>query len=347
MIRDTSPPIKSLREVQVEMNRRILALLAGLTAATLIYVCSCDDNGNLTGGSNLNPFTDTTYIRDYAYVEGRIFDLGYDGDFEPLDSIRTIHVFKRPRRDSVQQVSALFFIDPNSGSTDYDSMRVEQIPAEQYEIWQIADRNLRYIYFDIPLRDALGIYMEIDRYNESGFVRRDIIGSVEQLPYRLKSLRASDVDYVPTHPTWQLMWRNCYRIPRGISVDDLRVRVRRGLSGREQSKSSLPHQMYNNTIQAPYLEILGLDQYKESGRKIPDGRLDERIMLFQPDWGLLIFPHRTPFDCDTTFVNANGVETVPLKVRTPTIYNYVSKSQQAGSSQYFIELATRLQQPPD
>jgi len=341
MIRDTTPPIKSLREVRVEMNRRILALLAGLTAATLIFVCSCDNNSNLTGGSDWRPFTDTTYIRDYAYVEGRIFDLGYDGDFGPLDSIRTIHVFQQPGRDSVPQVSALFFIDPNSGSTDYDSMRVEQIPAEQYEIWQIGDRNLRYIHFDTPLRDALGVYMEIDRYNESGFIRRDIIGSVDQLPYRLKYIRAMAVDYVPTHPTWQLMWRNCYRIPRGISVDDLRVRVRKGLADRELSKSSLPHQVNNNITQAPYLEIVGLDQYNDSGRKIPDGRLDERIMLFQPEWGLLIFPHRTPFDCDTTFVNANGVETVPLTARVSIIYNYVSISQKAGGSLYFIEIATR------
>ncbi len=252
------------------MNRWVLAFLGGLTTAALLSVCSCDDDGSSTGP--LNPFSDTTYFRDYAYVENRVFDLGYEGDFEPLDSIRAIYVFTQPRRDSLFHPAALMFTDPNSGSTDYDSMRVVLIPAEQYEVGQIADRNLDFIMFDSSHRDAIGVYMEIDRYNESGFVRRDTIGSVDLRVYRLKYIRAMTVDFHMHHPTWQLMWRNCYRIPRGISVNALTVKIRKGLPGQEQNDSSVSCQMIDSTVQTPYLQILGLDQYNYRDQRIADGR---------------------------------------------------------------------------
>jgi len=283
---------------------------------------------------------DATYIRDYAYIEGRIFDLGYEGDFGSLDTIRVIHVFEQPKRDSVEQLSSLFFIDPNAGSSDFDSMKVVQVSVDQFEVRHDAERNLHFIYFNTPRRDALGVYMEIDRYDENGFVRKDVIGSADQEPYRLKYIRALTVDYTPAHPTWKLMWRNCYRMPRGVTPEDIDIKVFKGLAGREGTSSSLDYQE-GGTKQSFYLEILGLDQYNRRGDKIPDNIVDDRPLLFEPEWGLLIFPHRTPFNTDTSYVNQSGGVSPRLGRRLANIYNFTSQSQKAEGSQYYIQVTTK------
>jgi len=284
---------------------------------------------------------DATYIRDYAYIEGRIFDLGYPGEFGPLDTIRVIHVYEQPKRDSgLVQLSGLFFVDPNVGSSSSDSMKIVKVSDDQFEVRHDVGRNLHFIYFNTPRRDALGVYMEIDRYDETGLIGSDIIGSVDQPPYRLKYLRALGVDYTPTHPTWKLMWRNCYRMPRGVTPEDIDIKVFKGLAGREGTTSSLDYQE-GGTKQNFYLEILGIDQYNRGGDKIPDNIVDDRPLLFEPEWGLLIFPHRTPFNTDTTYVNKSGGTSPRLESRLSNIYNYTSQSQKAQGSQYYIQITTK------
>ncbi len=82
-------------------------------------------------------------------------------------------------------------------------------------------------------------------------------------------------------------------MPRGVTPEDVDIKVFKGLAGREGTTSSLDYQE-GGSQQSFYLEILGIDQYTRGGDKIPDNIVDDRPLLFEPEWGLLIFPHRTP-----------------------------------------------------
>jgi len=281
-----------------------------------------------------------TYIRDYQYVEGRIFDLGYEGEFNPQDSVRSIHVFEHDKRDSIQSVVARLSMDPSVSTGSYDSLRVKEIDGTQYEIRHDARRNLHFIAFNSPRREALALYMEIDRYDDNGFIRRDTIGRMGGEPYDLRYLRALDVDYTPSHPTWSLMWRNCYRIPRGASAEDLNIKVLKALPGREGTSSALDYQAGGTSSRNFYLEILGLDQYNRLGDKTPDNIIDERSLIFEPEWGLVIFPNRTPFASDTVFVDKSGSQSAKLAKPVPTIYYYTSPSEKSEYSEYYIQVST-------
>jgi hypothetical protein len=143
------------------------------------------------------------------------------------------------------------------------------------------------------------------------------------------------------------MWRNTYSIPKGIAVSDLDMEIGRGLPGRENEATSLTYQEnVVGTNQGPYLEILGLDQYNSVDQKIPDGRLDDRVDVYRPEWGLIIFPHRTPFNTDTNFVDANGDQTALLRELVPEIYTSASENQKLAASQYFLRIIYYLYAEP-
>ena len=72
--------------------------------------------------------------------------------------------------------------------------------------------------------------------------------------------------------------------------------------------------------------------------KIPDGFLDKDTLILRPDWGLLIFPHRTPFASDTTFVDGNGNRTQELLEKTPGIYSYSTISEKLAANLYYLEV---------
>ena len=73
---------------------------------------------------------------------------------------------------------------------------------------------------------------------------------------------------------------------------------------------------------------------------LPDGMLDDRIEIFRSDLGLIVFPHRRPFDSDTTFTDAHGISTAPLRGRVPGIYEYDSQTEKFEQSRYYLQLAS-------
>jgi hypothetical protein len=89
------------------------------------------------------------------------------------------------------------------------------------------------------------------------------------------------------------------------------------------------------------VEILGLDQYNSADQKIPDGRIDDRPEIYRPDWGLLVFPNREPFNSTHTFIDAVGNETQPLSELVPDIYQQpIPHSALLDASRYFIRFVT-------
>jgi len=296
------------------------------------------------------------YIRDYAYVEGRIFDLGYPGEISPRDSVRNIIVYETETstRDlgSIRRTQLL--VDPEN-PTAYpfrdEELDMRQLQSDEYELLYGQD-TLKCpiaIVFHRQRRDrAVGVYMEIARWDDQNNqpegvdtigILRSGLGAIDTL----KFLRSGMDKYAPDHPTWQLMWRNCYRIDKGVRIEDIDLKVFKGLPKREGTSSSLDNQVFAGASEGQYLQILGLDQYNNNLRdtKIPDGLLDDLPEVFRPYWGLIIFPHREPFNTDTTFVDKNGSRTAPLRDSVSIIYNYLSPRERADHSEYFLQVSSK------
>ncbi|MBD3257303.1 cell surface protein SprA, partial [candidate division GN15 bacterium] len=192
-------------------------------------------------------------------------------------------------------------------------------------------------------RNAIGVYMEVLRYGAGGVVDTLIFGSVDQGDAdTLQFLRPSQAEYNPQHPTWDLMWRNAYRIPRTDNIADLEIKVYKGLPGTEGNESNLDYQLENERAGDRYIKILGLDQYNNNrlDSKQPDNKVDDLPEIFRPDWGLLIFPDRAPFASDTQFVDDAGNRTDTLVTKVPDIYDYTSSNTKIEASQYYLSVST-------
>jgi hypothetical protein len=296
------------------------------------------------------------YIRDYEYAERRIFDLGRKGiedgvnELELGDSVITLFMFETVSRSSTDISGNLtnFYVNPNAPDSfivenqlNSGIHRVEQIPNNEYEYYTIPTTNEHYIVFKSgrSRNNTLGYWMEVRKSNGTLVTFGDISGEV----YNLKLLaRASDQSN-PSQETWDLMWRNIYNIPRASVLEDLNLKVYKGLPGSESSSSSTEVQNFGGVI-STYVEILGLDQYTNDAlgdKKIPDKIIDNRQEIFRADWGLIIFPTRRPFDSDTTFTDDVGRVTPILSEKVSTIYDYNSYSEKLENSKYFVQMSTK------
>ncbi len=289
--------------------------------------------------------------RDYQYETNRVYDLGYPGEFGPYDRVSQLYVYE----EETNQTEADFRYgrllidpaDPGAYPTLIETPRMRQVPEDEYRWYDDRDRNLHYVVFNNRRNDgrARGIYLQVQRFSAANQATPDsisTIGSITGDTLVLKLIHGGrDGVYGPTHPAWDLMWRNIYQIPRGVTVDDIDVKVFKGLPGQEGRNTSLDYQL-NDAGQSEgyYLEILGLDQYNRTNANRPDNLLDERQAVFRPDWGLLILPSRTPFFSDTTFTNELGT-TAPLRERDSLLYYYTSTTQQAKASKYYIQYVSK------
>jgi len=299
------------------------------------------------------------YTRDYQYADNRIFDLGYPvaNDADPnrtelgrYDSVVTLFIYEFERdTKNLSAVDCILLIDPLNDTllVGKDSVRMDQLQeGTDYNFYNDIERDRHYVVFrSSRFQDyALGAYMVIKRFNtatETTPFRIDTVGDLSGVVKTLKALKPSSAKYTPDHKTWSLMWRNIYSIPRGLNIDDIDVKVLKGLTKTEGKSSNLDYQEKNNVSTGYYLSILGLDQVNNQGDSIPDNKLDESLEVYRSDWGLLIFPSRTPFDPDTNFTDKNGNTTEDLDVKVPHIYNYYSESEKTENSQYYIQISTQ------
>lgn len=283
------------------------------------------------------------YFRDYEYEINRIFDLGLPGELKIGDSIVSLLIYESistTQSDSSKPLANLWvnpfdtslFTDENVHHNN--SLRVNEIEPDQYEFYSQPDINRFYIYF-ISRRSSvphLGYYMEVKR-GDSIISFGDISNDI----FQLKLLSRSQYKAEPTDQTWQLMWRNCYRVEPGVDAFDIEVNILKGEVGEELNPDNLDYQI-DDTLETKYIEILGLDQYNNSSMKVPDGLLDNREEVFRPDWGLIIFPAREPFNSDTTFTSGLGWDTPPLNDKVENIYNYDSFSEKYSNSKYYLRV---------
>ncbi len=319
----------------------------GLCACALpiVFFAGCGDNETPPTESTVEPFV--YYVRDYEYVERRIFDLGGPGDFQAGDSIELLFLYQEipadPQDRPADAVYGNLYVDPDHPEQYVTENRllssgpdgVHYVLPDKFEVYSLPDSNRHYIVFDQPQRDfSLGVWMVVHR--ATGAI--DTIGSDEAIgtpedPKILKLIYASQPH--PSYRTWDYMWRNTYIIRRGMDIADLHLRVMRGLTGSEGTSVSVDYQTDSNGWTQPYIQILGLDQYSPGYVPAPDGRVDDREAVFRPDWGLLIFPGRQPFaDTVTSYLNGTAQR---LLNPAPGIYHYESLHQRSAGSEYFLQ----------
>ena len=328
------------------------------------------------------------FVRDYEYVERRIFDLVLP--FEKLKS--TEKITKLLMYESVpnynaegDQLFANFYADPE----DTLKYAQEAIKGNQTIIKPI-DQNrytyynrgvvsgVPYVVFSTPQSRTIniGYYMEITDTVSSNI--RTVGSTTETLTladsaitgidtlttdplttdttfeitervkpvYRLKVLVRADNLYRPADVTWQLMWRNCYEVPKGVDIVDVNFKVFKGLEGSERNGSGTFSYQGDESNAVDFLEILGLDLRTTSGTTtspFPDGIVDDIPSIYRSDWGLVIFPSRTPFNDTTTYTTGpdNAIKEIPpLEIKVPELYKFNSWEEKSKASQYFIQKTT-------
>ncbi|MBU0984812.1 MAG: cell surface protein SprA, partial [candidate division Zixibacteria bacterium] len=274
------------------------------------------------------------YIRDNQYLEGRIFDLGRPDDFRDGDKVIDIQVFElEETRDSlVQARTAFLHYDPLNRDLfpdQTDSILVRELDGNDFELYDVPNAGDSLsewaIYFRTTRRKALGVYFRIARTGADTVE----VGEIGETILHLKSLRAKE--YLPGHKTWDLMWRNVYRIPAADEVKDLNLKVFNGLTNREGTTSSVDILEVDGTSRT-YLEVFGLDTENNNTPEVktPDGVLDKNYDIWHPEWQVLIFPDRKPFIKEVL-----GSETVP------NLYDYSSPQDKVDKSKYYIEVSGR------
>ncbi|UCC43334.1 MAG: cell surface protein SprA, partial [Candidatus Zixiibacteriota bacterium] len=288
------------------------------------------------------------HLRDYEYIERKIFDLGLERDgLLANDVITELYIYRSDDtyNPNPEAVPANLWVDPDDPggfpAEDRKSsgeLEVVQIDPEQYSFYDDPDRNLHYVVFNYATdkEKYLGYFMKVARGTDTltfGDISDDSL-------YNLKLMAYPAALANPDQETWQLMWRNCYPIPQVINIDDINVKIFKGLDGTENNPSNRDIQEVGDRA-ASYIEILGLDQRNTSDQRTPDGLLDGYQDVFRPEWGLLLFPNRRPFDSDTTFERADGISTPTLAVRVPTIYDYSSSIKKREVSEYYIKFITK------
>lgn len=285
-------------------------------------------------------------IRDYAYLDGKIFDLGRLDptkfnkiDFDPAagDSIQQIAVYRRvtSNLNNALGTDANMYVNPFdttefAGTESVNNILVEEVPPEEYYV----DNNDFWIMFDKPnagTYDAeIGVWMVVQR----GGINKtlDTVGSIEAPPYHLKLIKARSP--IESQETFKYAWRNVYSIGSfsgGVDLDGLEIKIFKGTNGTEGSEDNLDH----NEPGVPYVTILGLDRYDQNGNQRPDNIVDVYSDIIIAAQGLLIFPSREPFNITRPDNDTTLVETVP------EIYTTKRASKDAlEASKYYIEVTS-------
>jgi cell surface protein SprA len=283
------------------------------------------------------------FKRDYQYEEGRIFDLAYKDEIAPDDEV-TVWVYEEETRQDNPEAIQFYLdagdhVDPNNDSDTRDVWMKPMTEGWELLYGQDPARCPVAIVFYSARRYALGVQMEIKHADNTV----DTIGNISGDNPVLRILRPPSADLTPEKPPWQLMWRNCYRVPKNIDIDDIEIKIYKGLKGREGQSSNLDYQVVNGASQDPYLTILGLDRINNNidTLLVPDGKLDNLTEIFRPDWGLLIFPEREPFNSRRTFEHSNGGVSDSLQDLVPPLYDYRSSTDKINESKYYIQMSTR------
>ena len=187
--------------------------------------------------------------------------------------------------------------------------------------------ELGYIILRRPVaeRHALAV-----RYRTVGnaSVPGEQFGAASSDSLQLKLIQPRDSR--PNFPTWDLEWRNVYRITKSFArgkkfeEDKIRVQVLKEVAGREPQASQDGKR---------YLQILGIDEHGQDPGTPPDQIIDADYIGLDGQRGVLIFPARKPFA---------PVEGAPgfgeLQDRVEEIYTSQQDRDKIEASKYLVQV---------
>ncbi|MEW6754795.1 MAG: hypothetical protein AB1505_28015, partial [Candidatus Latescibacterota bacterium] len=143
-------------------------------------------------------------------------------------------------------------------------------------------------------------------------------------PLLLKLIKARDAR--PEFPTWNLEWKNVYRIGSSYSPgrkfdrNTIDVQILREIPGKEPEPSQ---------DGVPYLQLMGLDRHGRDPGTGPDRLLDADYVGVEEFLGHLILPDQTPFAPRHPAYQR-------LKETVPAIYTSQQQRDQVEASRYTI-----------
>ena len=178
----------------------------------------------------------------------------------------------------------------------------------------------------VPERHALAVSY---RTHGGPNVSPEQFGDTRGDTLQLKLIKARDAR--PGFPTWDLEWKNVYRIATGFAAgrkfdpSSLEVQVLKEIAGQE----SQPSQGGKS-----YLQIFGLDERGQDPGSAPDRVIDRDYIGLDDFRGHLIFPARTPFNPETPEDPGNA----ELNEKISQIYNRQQQRDQVEASTYIIEV---------
>ena len=286
---------------------------------------------------------DTLTISDYAYLRNTYFFLdhvyrdrlddfrkvasGSPADLVPADIIdeATLQVYVNDfnvNNDAVDQAQA------GVAYVDLDN-RIDGAGLDEKGTWTLLDpddgytlvKEFGYIILRAAVQERHALAV---RYRTRG--GRVFGGGAPGEELLLKLIKARDAR--PEFPTWNLEWKNVYRIVRGFSrgrqfeVDKIRVEVLEDVPGREPQASQGGKNL---------LQIVGLDEHGQDPGTAPDQIIDADYIGLDPSRGILIFPDLKPFDPQSPKYDR-------LSPRVPEIYDKHQVRDQREASRYLIQV---------
>ena len=286
---------------------------------------------------------DTVSVRDYQYVRSTYFFLdevyrtrlgdyrevaGTPTDYRPEDDIdeRTLQVFINDfnvnnDQESLAQAgrAVVDVANPTEDRTGYieEGTWHRLDPDNDYAL--VPQLGYLILKTSVPDRHALAVTYRTREGRQFGSV---VAG--EDLFLKLIKPR----DWGPSFPTWDLEWKNVYRIVSGFSrgrkfeVNKIRIEILEEVPGREPRNSQNGKSL---------LQIMGLDTRGQDAGSQPDQIIDADYVGLDPDRGTIIFPDLTPFD--PQHIRYGG-----LQNKVSEIYTKQQQRDHVEASRYIIQV---------
>ena len=288
---------------------------------------------------------DTVEIRDYQYVRNQWFFLdeiyrerltdfselntGIPSDFEPNDQIdaQSLQIFINDFNvnNDAEQLSR-----PGVASIDPSQPTNTATGFSEIGTWHRLDPDndyglvseLGYIIMRIAVQERHALAVT---YRTVGGRQ---VGGVPPAPdsLRLRLIKARDPR--PDFPTWDLEWKNVYRIVRGFSrgrlfdEDKIRIEILKEVPGAEP---------VNTEGTKTFLQLMGLDTHGQDPGTRPDQIIDADYVGLDGVQGVLIFPDLRPFDPVNPRFDVLGT-------KVPEAYDKQQRRDQIEASRYIIQV---------
>ncbi len=259
-------------------------------------------------------------IIDEASLEVYINDFNTNNDAELLAKQGVATVDAQDAQLAAAGGSDIECFDASGGPIDRTGCREEGTwhrldPDNDYSLV----REFGFIILNRPVQDRYALAV---KYRTVG--GEEFGAGGDQLRLRLIKARNARPDF----PTWNLEWKNVYRIVRGFSRgrqferDKIRVEILEEVPGREPSPSQGRKSL---------LQIMGLDTHGQDAGTPPDQLIDADYIGLDESRGVLIFPDLTPFaPSDTRFAG--------LENPVPKIYDSHQRRDQEEVSRFLIQV---------